>query len=175
MRLACEFKQYHPPFHNTRKPIYVIRRVPPCNALASALAVHLYNGGLGMTQAEVAKELGVSRMTVARELKAMRSLCEEDYDFEQAVDAVEPNFPDKVYHRRELDLYAAIDYSEGRISRSTAYRRSLKYWGYAPEQLDKVLHELKIARRAIGRAVKAVGEEPVSEAAVSELATIAKG
>ena len=27
---------------------------------------------------------------------------------------------------------------------------------YAPEQLDKILHELKIARRAIGRAIKLI-------------------
>ena len=139
----------------------------------------LYNGGLGTTQAKVAEELGVSRATVARALKAMRDF---DNDFVMVIEIVEPDFPDffqKIYHRRDLAFDAEDDYQppfhgKPRISRSTAYRRTAKEWGYAPEQTDKILHELKIARRAIGRAIKAVGEEPVSEAAVSELTTIAK-
>ena len=110
----------------------------------------LYNGGLG-TQIKVAKELDISRMTVARELKTMRDLFEEKGDFKQAVETVEPDFSDKIYHRCELDIVYELDYMEGRISRATAYRRTAKYWG-----TDKILHELQTARRAINRAVKLI-------------------
>lgn len=116
----------------------------------------LYNGGLGTTQTKVAKELGISRMTVARALKAMRDLFEEEGDFQRAVETVEPDFSSKIYHQRELDFDAQMDYQDRRISRATAYRRSLKEWGDAPEQTDKIWHELKIARRAIARAVKLI-------------------
>ncbi len=112
----------------------------------------LYEGGQ-RTQTEVAKELGISRATVARELEHMR---EEHILY--AMDAIEPGFFEKVLHGRDLTFDAAWDYQPlggpPLISRSTAYRRSAKEWGYAPEQIDKTLHELKIARRALNRALK---------------------
>ncbi len=114
----------------------------------------LYNGGQ-RTQTEVAKELDISRATVARELRYMR----EEHILD-AMEAIEPDFYQKVLHQRDLTFDAEWDYqpfgSRPLISRSTAYRRSAKEWGYAPEQIDKTLHELKIARRAINRALKLI-------------------
>ncbi len=114
----------------------------------------LYDGGL-RTQSEVAKELGISRATVARELRYM---CEEHRLY--AMEAIEPGYLRKVLHFRDLTFDAACDYqpfgAPSLISRSTAYRRSAKVWGNAPEQIDKTLHELKIARRAINRALKLI-------------------
>ena len=123
----------------------------------------LYDGGL-RTQKVVAAELGVSRATVARELRRVVDLYDE-WDFA-------PNTPDiycKAVHGRELTFDLEYDYAEGHgtISRSTAYRRTAKEWGYAPEQRDKPLHELKIAERAIGRALRAIkadGNEATPEA-----------
>ena len=77
-----------------------------------------------------------------------------------AMEAVEPDFSEKVHKRRALSFDAEYDYrpvfGPPLISRSTAYRRSAKEWGNAPEQIDKTLHELKIARRAINRALKLI-------------------
>ncbi len=119
----------------------------------------LYNSG-ERSQAEVAEELGVSRATVARDLRAMKELSHEE-DIDMALDVVDPDFILKLYHRPDLTPDAEDDYQppfhgKPRISRSTAYRRTAKEWGYAPEQTDKTLHELKIARRAIGRAIKLI-------------------
>ncbi len=128
----------------------------------------LYDGGL-RTQTKVAKELGISRATVARELEHMR----EEHILD-AMDAIEPGFFEKVLHGRDLTFDAAWDYQPlggpPLISRSTAYRRSAKEWGYAPEQIDKTLHELKIARRAINRALKLIetNDRKVTEAAWQE-------
>ena len=111
----------------------------------------LYEGGQ-RTQTEVAKKLGISRATVARELRHMRHM-------EDLLDAA-PGIFHKVWHNRLLTPEAEDAshplYGEPTISRSTAYRRTSKEWGYAPEQIDKTLHELKIARRAINRALKLI-------------------
>ena len=111
----------------------------------------LYDGGL-RTQFEVAKKLGISRATVARELEHMR-------DMEDLL-KVEPGIFPKVWHGRQLTPEAEDDshpfFGEPTISRSTAYRRTAKEWGYAPDQVDKPLHELKIAQRAITRALKLI-------------------
>ena len=121
----------------------------------------LYNGGLGTTQTKVAKELGISRVTVARALTAMRDLFEEEGDFQRAVETVEPDFSFNIYHQGimgwdEREDYKPLFGGPSKISRTTAYRRSAKEWGYAPEQRDKILHELKIARRAVNRAIKLI-------------------
>ena len=129
----------------------------------------LYNGGQ-RTQTKVAKKLGISRATVARELRYMRQ--EHILD---AMEAVEPlSFSRKVLHCRDLTFDAAWDYQPlfgpPSISRSTAYRRSVKEWGYAPDQVDKPLHELKIAQRAITRALKLIeaNDRKATEAAWQE-------
>ncbi len=126
----------------------------------------LYDGGQ-RTQTEVAKELDISRATVARELRYMG----EEHILD-AIDAVEPGFFKKVLHSRDLTLDVEIDRLLGliQISRSTAYRRSAKEWGSAPEQIDKTLHELKIARRALNRALKLIeaADREATEAAWQE-------
>jgi len=128
----------------------------------------LYDGGR-RTQSEVAKELGISRATVARELQYMR----EEHIID-AMEAIEPDFFEKVLHGRDLTFDAAWDYQPiggpPLISRSTAYRRSAKEWGYAPEQTDKTLHELKIAHRAINRALKLIdaNDRKATKAALQE-------
>ncbi len=128
----------------------------------------LYDGGR-RTQSEVAKELGISRATVARELRYM---CEEH--ILDAMEAIEPSFYEKVLHHRDLTFDAEFDYrpfgSPPLISRSTAYRRTAKEWGKAPEQIDKTLHELKIACRAINRALKLIeaNDREATEAACQE-------
>ena len=108
----------------------------------------LYDGSL-RTQSEVARELGISRATVTRELRHMRDL--EDLEWDIFI---------KIWHSRKLTPEAEDGshpfFGEPTISRSTAYRRTAKEWGYAPEQIDKTLHELKIARRAINRALKLI-------------------
>ena len=94
-----------------------------------------------------------------------------------ARDAVEPDFARKFLHIPKLTFDAGFD-SRGAalfgaaptISRSTAYRRTAKEWGYAPEQIDKTLHELKIARRALNRALKLIeaDDREATEAAWQE-------
>ena len=121
----------------------------------------LYDGGRGTTQTKVAKELGISRVTVARALTAMRDLFEEEGDFQRAVETVEPDFSYKIYNQSIMGWDEREDYKPmlggpSKISRATAYRRSAKEGGYAPEQRDKILHELKIARRAVNRALKLI-------------------
>ncbi len=112
----------------------------------------LYNCGFRRTQSKVAEELGISRATVARELQHMR-------DMKELEDA-EPDVFRKVWHEPKLTPQAEDDYrpldGEPIISKSTAYRRTAKALNIAPEQIDKAWHELKIARRAINRALAAI-------------------
>ena len=126
----------------------------------------LYEGGLH-TQSKVAMELGISLATVARELRYMRR-----DEVIKAMEAVEPDFNEKVSKGRALTFDAEFEMGLGAvlISRSTAYRRTAKEWGYAPEQIDKPLHELKIARRAINRALKLIeaNERKATKAAWQE-------
>ena len=118
----------------------------------------LYDGGLGTTQKAVAAEIGVSRATVARELRRVNDLHNE---WEATTNDPAPDIYLKAEHEPDLSLDDKLDYrpifgGPPIISRSTAYRRTAKEWGHAPEQVDKPLHEFKIAERAINRALRAI-------------------
>ena len=111
---------------------------------------NLYIGGR-RTQAEVAKELGLSQATVARELRRVRARAEGE-------------LREKARRARRLAPDAEAALARGSIGRATAYRRTATAWGYAP---DKATEELKAARRATNRArklIEATGGETAPEA-----------
>ena len=114
----------------------------------------------------IAEQLGISRATVARDLAAIRS---RD-DLPEADSWVVATGSKRL---TPTDFSELIE--KGR-HRSTAYRQAQKRDRTAPEHRDKVLHELKIAHRAIRRAVLAMadnGERETSDA-LKQLSWIAE-
>ncbi len=134
-----------------------------------------YNGGYRTTQASVAEELEISRMTVARDLKAMRDAF-KDADLRLVVLTVSPAL---IFQIEAKTSYLPADYMSvqaGQISRATAYRRAAKAQGTSPQQVDPVLYELKIARWAFNRAVTQLeaAEGKMSHAAQLEMKQVAE-